>query len=638
LTALNLSLFELYASKSRSHAAISDYELLLSRTQKEPKIADLSTNQLIFEQKASIATQSDSNDYKDITAKAAHVNSYEGSEDEFSRPSESIPEIETQALATFLNGRAASGETLPSNIRATWQGKNLSNLGNNDINIYAFVIDSDVLTATNDLNLNQALSKSLVIGESSFADVAGHGSDTEDEFNPPSESIPEIETQALATFLNGRAASGETLPWGIRATWQGKDLTNLGNIGINTYAFVIDSGVLATTNDLNLNQAWSKSWVIGESPFADGAGHGTHVAGTIGALVNGRGVVGVAPGASIVSLKVFSNNGQTTQSNVISAVEYAAAIITENNLDLSKVVINLSLGGPFSPALSTAVLNAANLGIRFTVAAGNIGADADATTPSNTGTHPNVFTVSAVDNNYVMPSWSNWDQVTAADPVDSVDVAAPGVNILSYSKFGLLTNLSGTSMAAPHVAGALLIGGVQVGNLVTPFTPGTADPFAWAASSNGGNSNIPEAPSNQYLWGSLASETIIGGNGNENITGVLASGTTEPSLGQGQIDVLIGGLGADVFLLGDSRGVFYDDRNVNSPGISDYALVQDFTTGVDKLQLQSGNYFTTVSGGNTSIYWDANANGRFETLLSSNDELIAVINNWTVASSDIVWI
>jgi hypothetical protein len=182
------------------------------------------------------------------------------------------------------------------------------------------------------------------------------------------------------------------------------------------------------------------------------------------------------------------------------------------------------------------------------------------------------------------------------------------------------------------------LGGVQVGNLVTPFTPGTADPFALAASSNGGNSNIPEAPSNQYLWGSLASETIIGGNGNENITGVLASGTTEPSLGQGQIDVLIGGLGADVFLLGDSRGVFYDDRNVNSPGISDYALVQDFTTGVDKLQLQSGNYFTTVSGGNTSIYWDANANGRFETLLSSNDELIAVINNWTVASSDIVWI
>ena len=567
---------------------------------------------------------------------AAHANRHEEAEDEFNRSSESILGIETQALATIINGRAASGETLPRGIQAAWQGKNLANLGNIDFNSYAFVIDPGVLATTSNLNLNQAWRKSWAIGDGPSTEKAGRDNDTKEEFNRPSESIPEIETQALVTFLNGRAASGETLPWGIRATWQGKDLTNLGNIGINTYAFVIDSGVLATTNDLNLNQAWSKTWVVGESPFADGVGHGTHVAGTIGALANGRGVVGVAPGASIVSLKVFSNNGQTTQSNVISAVEYAAAIITENNLDLSKVVINLSLGGPFSPALSTAVLNAANLGIRFTVAAGNNGADADATTPSNTGTHPNVFTVSAVDNNYVMPSWSNWDQVTAADPVDSVDVAAPGVNILSYYKFGLLANLSGTSMAAPHVAGALLIGGVQAGDLVTPFTPGTADHFSLAANLN--ENIISEAPSNQSLWGSLASETIIGGNGNDNLTGVLVSGITEPSLGQGQIDVLIGGLGADVFLLGDSRGIFYDDGNASSTGISDYALVQDFTTGVDKLQLRSGNYFTTASSGNTSIYWDANANNRFETLLSSNDELIAIINNSTIGSSDIVWV
>lgn len=450
--------------------------------------------------------------------------------------------------------------------------------------------------------------------------------------------IPEINTQALVTFLNGRAASGETLPWGVRATWQGRDLTNLGNIGINTYAFVIDSGVLATTRDLNLNQAWSKSWIIGESPFADGAGHGTHVAGIIGALANGIGVVGVAPGASIVSLKVFGDNGTSTSANVISAVEYATAIIIANNLDLAKVIINLSLGGPYSPALSTAVLNAANLGIRITVAAGNIGADADTTTPANAGTHANVFTVSAVDNNYTMPSWSNWDQVTIADPVDSVDLAAPGVNILSYYKFGLLANLSGTSMAAPHVAGALLIGGVQAGDLVTPFTPGTADPFGWAADLTGGNRGAPGTPSKQALWGSIASETIIGGNGNDNLTGVLASGITGPSLGQGQIDVLTGGLGADVFLLGDARGVFYNDLNFNSLGSSDYALVQDFTKGVDKLQLLSGNYFTTVSGGNTSIYWDANANGRFETLLSSSDELIAIINNSMIGSSDIVWI
>ena len=109
-------------------------------------------------------------------------------------------------------------------------------------------------------------------------------------------------------------------------------------------------------------------------------------------------------------------------------------------------------------------------------------------------------------------------------------------------------------------------------------------------------------------------------------------------MGQGQINVLIGGLGADAFLLGNSRGVFYDDRNVNSLGKSDYALIQDFTKGVGKHQLPSGNYFTPVSGGNTSIYWDANANGRFETLPSSNDKMIAIINNSTIGSSDIVWI
>ena len=448
----------------------------------------------------------------------------------------------------------------------------------------------------------------------------------------------QFETQALITFLNANAASGEILPWGVRAIWQGRDLTNLGNIGINnTYAFVIDSGVLATTGDLNLNRAWSKSWITGENPFTDGAGHGTHTAGIIGALANGIGVVGVAPGASIVSLKVFDDTGTGSAKDVISAIEYATQLIITNKLDLSKVVINLSLAGPFNQSLSSAVLNAANRGIRFAVAAGNNGEDADTTTPANAGTHPNIFTVSAVDSTYAMPSWSNWDQVTASDPIDSVDLAAPGVNILSYSKFGQLTNLSGTSMAASHVAGALLVGGVQPGDLVTSFTPSSADPFAWAAGISGGNIGISETLNGQTLWGSITNETVIGGGGNDRLTGVLASGTSGASLGERQIDLLIGGPGADRFVLGDSRGVFYDDRNTINPGKSDYAIIQDFAKGVDKIQLLAGNYFTTMAGGNTSIYWDANANGLFETLPSNSDELIAIINNSTISSSDIIW-
>ncbi len=552
--------------------------------------------------------------------------------------------------------------------------------------------------------------------------------------------------QVLVSYSNAIGASGETVPWGVRAIWQGRDISSAGNAGDGTYAFVIDSGVLATTGDLNLNTALSRSWIAGQDAFTDGAGHGTHVAGTIGALVNGFGVVGVAPGASIVSLKVFDSTGSGSSADIIAAIDYAVSVITTNNLDLSKVVINLSLGGGFNSTLNAALINAANRGIRFSVAAGNSGVDADTTSPASAGTHPNIYTVSAVDSAYRMASWSNWDLVTATDPTDSVDLAAPGVNVTSYYQNGVLANLSGTSMAAPHVAGALLMGGVTAGDLVTPVTAGTADPFAWATtfpsipttipgatvalsapaavdegqplnlaiattglaadtnlywslSGTGitttdftdlaslvgtsvvladGSASLPlnvsadlltegnellsvqlfadaartqlvasstltlndtsrSAVTNQTLWGTTASDTIIGGDGNDRLAGVPASGTTAAALGRGQIDVLTGGLGADTFLLGDARGVFYDDRNAGNLGSADYARITDFRSGVDKLQLRNANYFTTVTNGVTSIYWDRNANNRFNTTGNNRDELIAMVAG-SIASTDIIWV
>jgi len=551
--------------------------------------------------------------------------------------------------------------------------------------------------------------------------------------------------QVLVSYVNAIGASKETLPYGVRAIWQGRDISATGNSGAGTYAFVIDSGVLATTGDLNLNTTWARSWIAGQDPFTDGAGHGTHVAGTIGALVNGSGVVGVAPGASIVSLKVFDSTGSGSTLNVIAAINHAVSVITANNLDLAKVVINLSLGGPLSSTLNAAMINAANAGIRLVVAAGNSGVDADTASPATTGTHPNIYTVSAVDSAYVMASWSNWDQVTTSDPTDSVDVAAPGVAVTSYYKNGVLTNLSGTSMAAPHVAGALLMGGVQPGDLVTPLVAGRADPFALATAfptATGGtpgvtyslgapaavdeglavslaiattglaantslywslngtgitsadfsgltdltgsslvgadgsaeinltinadllsegnellnvqlyadagrtqlvtsrsltlNDTSREATTNQILWGTTASDTLIGGGGNDRLAGVPASGSTAAVLGRGQIDVLSGGLGADTFLLGDTRGVFYDDRSASNLGSGDYARITDFRSGEDKLQLRNANHFTTVTNGVTSIYWDRNANNRFDTTGNNRDELIAMVTG-SMASTDIIW-
>ena len=456
-----------------------------------------------------------------------------------------------------------------------------------------------------------------------------------------------VSATSLVSYGNGTAGSGETLPWGVRAVWQGEDISLRGNFASDTFAFVIDSGVLNTTGDLNLasTSSWHRSWISGETAFTDGNGHGSHVAGTIAALANGSGVVGVAPGAQVVSLKVFdSSGGGASYSTIIAAIDHAVAVINTNGLDKSKVVINMSLGGGFSSSLDTAVKNAANNGIRLALAAGNDGADADGYSPAAAGDHPNVFTVSAVDSAYKMASWSNWDRLTSTDTVDDVDFAAPGVSVLSYYRNGQLASISGTSMAAPHVAGLLLAGGVQAGSLVTPYFSDTADSFALGVKP-GDPEPEPPAPEPEpitdlILWGTTASDLITGGAGNDRLSGVLSSGTTANAMGAGQVDVLTGGLGADVFVLGDkSRGVFYDDRKNGDLGARDYARITDFTTGQDKLELRNGRYFTSASSSNLSLYWDRNNNNRFDTGGKNRDELIAVLEGVTsITSNDILFV
>jgi subtilisin family serine protease len=468
-------------------------------------------------------------------------------------------------------------------------------------------------------------------------------------------------TTSLTSYGNSTAATGEILPYGVQAVWQGDDISARGNFASDTYAFVIDSGVLSTTGDLTLadTSSWHRSWVSGETAFTDGNGHGSHVAGTIAALANGRGVVGVAPGANVVSLKVFdSSGGGASYSSIIDAINHAVAVINNNGLDKSKAVINMSLGGGFSSSLDTAVKNAAGQGILFSLAAGNSGDDVDKYSPAAAGgeRNPNVFTVSAVDSTYRMPSWSNWDRIDRKDKEDNVDVAAPGVSVLSYYRNGQLAYLSGTSMAAPHVAGLLLAGGVEQGNLVTPYYRDTADPFAWGISNPSAPEPEPDAPvsdpepetpidegdpisdADQILWGTTGNDTITGGSGNDRISGVLATGTSAEAMGAGQIDTLTGGAGADIFVLGDSRGVFYDNRNSRNTGTGDYALITDFKSGEDKLQLSGSSYLFTVSSGDLSLYWDRNGNGKLDTGGRNQDELIAVLEGVaSISASDIVW-
>ena len=285
-----------------------------------------------------------------------------------------------------------------------------------------------------------------------------------------------INTFVLPIYSDEEASTGDILPYGIISTWGGKDYSTNGDFAKDSYAFVVDTGVSATTGDLNLNRAWSRSWINGKDPLTDVNGHGSHIAGTIAALANGKGVVGVAPGAEVISLKVLNDAGSGSWSSILGAIDHAINVIESNGIDKSKAVLNMSLGGRYSSSIDTAVKRAADLGIRFAIAAGNSAADADQFSPAAAGDHINVNTVSAVDNTYQMASFSNWD-----DPFggDDIDFAAPGVGIKSYYRNDELTTLSGTSMAAPHVAGLMLLeSGFKAGPMVKPNAGGYADPFA----------------------------------------------------------------------------------------------------------------------------------------------------------------
>jgi subtilisin family serine protease len=255
----------------------------------------------------------------------------------------------------------------------------------------------------------------------------------------------------------GGGGGGQAVPWGI---------TRVGGAGDATgkTAWVIDTGIDLDHPDLNVDVGRSANFVTqGKSTADDGNGHGTHVAGTIAALNNDRDVVGVAAGASVVAVRVLDNRGSGAYSWVIAGVDYVAANGKSGD------VANMSLGGPISQALDDAVLRAAGQGIKFALAAGNDGVDASTSSPARVN-HPNVYTVSAIGTNDCLTSWSNWGA--------PVDFAAPGASILSLKAGGGTTTMSGTSMAAPHLAGILLLGTVRSDGTACNDRDGKADPIA----------------------------------------------------------------------------------------------------------------------------------------------------------------
>jgi subtilisin family serine protease len=252
----------------------------------------------------------------------------------------------------------------------------------------------------------------------------------------------------------GGGGGGETTPYGITRVGGPVD-------GTGKTAWVLDTGIDQDHPDLNVDTARSISFA--DNSPDDKNGHGTHVAGTIAAIDNDIDVVGVAAGATVVAVKVLGNSGSGSYSDVIAGVDHVAANAASGDS------ANMSLGGSPSQAVDDAVIAAAGKGIRFAIAAGNSGADANNYSPARAN-HSNIWTVSAIDSNDNFASFSNWGN-------PPVDCAAPGVSVLSLRKGGGTTTYSGTSMAAPHVAGILLFGSPKSDGTANNDPDGNPDPI-----------------------------------------------------------------------------------------------------------------------------------------------------------------
>jgi hypothetical protein len=279
---------------------------------------------------------------------------------------------------------------------------------------------------------------------------------------PEVSSITQDQTVARAGELTKSKvphliSMAQSVPWGVAFTgW-----TNMPNQIY--WAWILDTGIDLQHQDLNVlgSAPFAKSFIAGQT-VQDGHGHGTHVAGTVAAKNNTFGVVGVAAGARVVPVKVLSNSGSGSWGGVLAGVNHVATYGIPGD------VVNMSLGGTGTyAALETAIATlAGSRKIFFSIAAGNSNLPANGFTPARTN-GVNVYTISAMDNRCNIAGFSNYGN-------PPVDFAAPGVGILSTYKGNTYATMSGTSMAAPHVAGILLLnsglvrsGGCCAGRLCT---------------------------------------------------------------------------------------------------------------------------------------------------------------------------